>query len=454
MRTYEISASDPSRLESTIGAARASAFGSRLSFATERLAGRRLVNVTADDRRKGGVYEILRSTLPYLRGAGVDVAWAVLSTDRDARPALEFFHVLAHGQPPSATWRSDLASRAAELSSFGLRGAHELQSFLRPSDLVVLHDTQTAPLAGALTHPRHSLVWHSHIGTADHNEMVAAYWGALGPSVAAAKAQVFYRAEFAPTAFQRSSTFASPGVDPSLSKSQPLQTGEARTLLEHPLGSWPLTWVAGSTPQAWDDHVVGLQLSRWDRLKDMPGACRVLCEIAHHDPSFTGLVAGPSAQSRAEQRQLDLTVASWEQASPVSRSRVHVGVIEQCGTEEHDQVVRVLQSAADVVLQKSLQEGFGLTVTEAMLRGKAVIASRVGGLTLQLQNGTNGILVDPDAPDAQWACQLRGLARNTQRRTALGTRAQADVLDHHVIDRQLVRLIDGLCPMLTCGPPK
>jgi trehalose synthase len=451
VQQHSVPAFDTARLTDHVGEARAKAFTACLQRAAAILRGRRLVNVTGDDQRKGGVYEIMRSTLPYLRGAGIDIVWVDLRTQSAARPALEFFHVLAHGWAPSPDWRDDLPSRALEFAKFCRAAGAELKSFLRSSDVVLLHDTQCAPIPGELDAWRGRIIWHAHIGTPDRNELVDNYWRVAGPGVSAARACVFYRPEYAPLELRGQSVFAAPGVDPSSPKNALLSRDAACAVLADMPPGWPLRWVPGAGPVTGPNRVIAVQLSRWDALKDMPGALRVFARIAELNPLFTGMVVGPSAQSAAERLQLKLCVDEHRVASLSARSRVHIGVIEQCGTDEHDQVVRVLQSAADIVLQKSVQEGFGLTVTEAMLRGKPVLASAVGGIPLQLRHGRNGMLLPPGSDDEAWAARLQALVSDAELRLRLGARARTDVLDRHTVDREVSTVINQVSKLMTAA---
>ncbi|QKV80631.1 hypothetical protein [Amycolatopsis sp. Hca4] len=109
MYRIEVPGYEADRLRPALGPRRAAVFAAKLGLAARALAGRRLVNVTGDDRRKGGVYEVMRSVLPYLVGAGIEVEWLNLGTPPEARPALEYFHVLAHGIPPAEDWYGLLA---------------------------------------------------------------------------------------------------------------------------------------------------------------------------------------------------------------------------------------------------------------------------------------------------------------------------------------------------------
>jgi trehalose synthase len=445
---HELAGHRADRLAATIGPDRAHALDVGLRKAAALLAGRRLINVTGDDRRKGGVYEIMRATLPYLRGAGVDVRWLDLTTRPESRAALEFFHVLAHGRPPTADWGEQLGARASDFSKFAQVAGAELKAVLRPSDVLVLHDTQTALVAAELRAHCCCLVWHAHIGTTDRNALVDSYWNVIGPSAAAASARIFYCPDFAPPDLRDVSVFVPPGVDPSTPKSALLSQSDARTwLCRAPQGS-PISWIRGLSPDLRPDRVVAVQLSRWDPLKDMPGALRVLAQVADHDPSLTGIVVGPSVQSASEHRELQLCCDEYDAAPTKAQHALHIGMIGDCGTDVHDSAVRAFQSAADVVLQKSLQEGFGLTVTEAMLRGKPVVAASVGGIPLQVHDRRSGVLVAPDADDDAWVAATRTLTDDAMLRARIGPRARADVLSRHTVDRQLIGVIDGVCEVL------
>jgi trehalose synthase len=445
MQAHRIPSYKAERLVPFVGRPRVEELSSRLGALAECLRGRRVVNVTGDDRRKGGVYELMRTTLPYLRGGGVAVEWVGLPTRLEDRPALEFFHFLAHGTVRGAEWRRELPARTVELRTFGRSAASELASILRPSDLLILHDTQSAPLVEELADWRDQLIWHAHVGTVERNPAVAAYWDVLSPSVAKARARIFHRAEFVPRELLAGSVFVEPSLDPSAPKSVLMERGRAGEALS--AGLAPLRWI-GAAPSINPEASVALQISRWDLLKDMPGAARVLGTGAERRPQLVGLVVGPAAQSDIEKSELEATVAAREGLGRAARSRLHIGVIESSGSAAHDLAVQALQARADVVLQKSRQEGFGLTVTEAMFRGKPVVATGVGGISLQIEDGRNGVTLPPQASDDQWAEALEELIEDGTRRLRLGEQARADVLERRIVDRQLSALIRELAPLM------
>lgn len=439
---HYISARRADLLAPFVGEERTGHLQARLSAAARQLAGRRVVNVTGDDRHKGGVFEILRNMLPYLRGAGIDVRWFDVTTPPEARPALEFFHVLAHGRPPSRHWTDELPARTRELGEYSVSGAAELAAMLAPMDIVVLHDTQTAPLADRLGPWEQHLMWHGHIGTGVRNAVTDAYWEVLEPAVAAARARVVYHADYVPAKLRPVTAFIPPAVDPSIPKSAPLEPARARQRLAAdapPCLSWH-----GPAPRVQDGTVLALQVSRWDMLKDMPGVLRAFAQVADRVPGFCGLVVGPSAQSERERTELALCLDEWEAWAPRIRARLHVGVIEACGSRDHDEAVRLLQSAADIVVQKSIEEGFGLTVTEAMMRAKAVVASNVGGIPLQISDGEDGLLLLEPGDIDECATRIADLVNQPDERERLGAHARAKVLEHHAIDRQLERISDVL----------
>lgn len=448
MRQTQVPPLTAERLIPSIGPARVAAFSETLRQVAAALRGRRLVIVTGDDRGKGGVYEIFRSTLPYLRGAGIDVTWMNLPTPPQARPALEFFHVLAHGRPPVDDWESLADQRADEFVEFGRAAAHQISPFLSRRDIVVLNDTQTSAVIPHMPVAYEHLVWHAHIGTTAQNELVSHYWDVVAPWVERAKTLVFYRPEYAPTRLHGTSAFVTPGVDPSSAKSSSLDLGMARRLLESPPPSGSIEWTSETSPGFGASDVVVAQLSRWDPLKDMPGVVRAVGLAARSDGSIRGLIAGPDAQSESEQLELRKTLDEYERLPAEIRRRIHIAIIRQCGTAQHDAAVRVIQCSADLILQKSVEEGFGLTVTEGMLRAKAVVAADVGGISLQIRDGYSGILLAPRAPDDQWARCIADLASDPDRRLRIGGSARASVLESHTVDRYISTAVDRVGAMM------
>jgi len=146
------------------------------------------------------------------------------------------------------------------------------------------------------------------------------------------------------------------------------------------------------------DGPVVVQVSRWDALKDPLGVIRGFFD----EPGITGahlMLAGPMPGTVVDDPEAATVLAEvhelWESLPAPDRARVHLANLPTDDAEENATIVNALQRHADVVVQKSLAEGFGLTVTEAMWKGRAVVAGRVGGIRDQIEDGVSGILVDP-----------------------------------------------------------
>jgi len=443
MDSHPIEAAPLTRLAPFIGASRVEAAVGDLATLANALQGRRLVVITGDDRCKGGVYEILRSLLPYFVGAGIDVMWADVQTHPDARPALEFFHVLAHGHPPSPYWVQDLTVHREGLRNFGSAGAAQLMSRLRRTDVVFAHDTQTALCAGTLKAHGWPVVWHAQIGSAVRNELTAAYWDVFGDPLASVDRSIFYLDEYIPPSLRHNASCALPSVDPSVSKNAVMAAAEARRVLRDKSAG---AAVCGRFDRLTAESMVAVQVSRWDKLKDMAGVAEGFRRIAERRPDFHGLIVGTLAQSANEREQLQSCVEVVGTAASEVAERLHVWSVPDSGSRSHDDTIAAVQCAADIVVQKSLQEGFGLTVSEAMLKAKPVIAGGVGGIPTQIQHGHTGLLLDEPADIDHFTDVLESLCTDPAQRRRLGDAAQNTARRRFTIDVQVRALAALLAP--------
>ena len=134
---------------------------------------------------------------------------------------------------------------------------------------------------------------------------------------------------------------------------------------------------------------------------------------------------------------LDECIELWRDLPDVVRGRVHLACIPMTDSDENAAIVNALQRHASVVAQKSLAEGFGLTVAEAMWKERPVVASAVGGIVDQIENGTHGLLVDDPADLPAFAAALESLLRAPAEAARLGQRARLRVSDEFLGDRHL-----------------
>ena len=425
------------RLEPYIGPSRALRATLALDRLRSVLAGRRLVNITGDDRSKGGVYEILRSTLPYFVGAGIDVSWIDVPTPVEVRQSLEWAHALGHGRSPQGSWSASLDEHRRRINEFVGGGATKVAEYLRHDDVAILHDTQTALFAPVARQNAGTVVWHAHIGSLTQNEALSAYWGLFESSLEGAHACVFYLRSYIPQPLAPKSVAISPSIDPSAEKHRPLDPSSARKILVSPWTSGILHRHTGRLDQFQDSSVVAVQVSRWDPLKRMGEVVAAFGHAAAALPDFDGAVVGTLAQSASEHRELDFALQAHSQLDPIVGDRVHIWLVDRSGSPAHDEVIGAVQSAADIIIQNSLEEGFGLSVTEGMLKGKPVIARDVGGIHVQIENRRTGVLLPTTADVSDLAASVIELAGDPSLRAHLGEEAKREVLRHYVTDRHL-----------------
>ncbi|MFI9389067.1 glycosyltransferase [Kutzneria sp. NPDC052558] len=384
------------------------------------------VNATATG---GGVSELLRNLLRH-QPAG----WAVIAGNADFYAVTKYLHHLLHGQADPTRLDDPALIRTYRAT---LEPQHAwFADQIRPDDVVVLHDPQTLGLAPAIKAAGGKPVWHCHIGaTIDPERGPARMWQAFEPEFDALDAVVTTLPEFAPPN-TKNLFLIPPAVDPSAVKNRDLGATEIDALLaEIGLTSdriAPDVAITHEKPLPPDSRVV-LQVSRWDPLKDMPGVARCVVGL----PRDAHVVLAGTNPTEIPDDPEGLAVLAEVRAvlaelSEVDRGRLHLVNISMRDQDRNALIVNALQRRADVVVQKSLQEGFGLTVTEAMIKGKAVIASDVGGLRQQITHGHNGILVDP-ADIGSVREELRRLLDDPTLRRELGGRARATVLEHYTM---------------------
>jgi trehalose synthase len=434
----------------------------------ERFAGRVFwnVNTTAVG---GGVAEMLQSLLRYSRGAGIDTRWLIM------RGNDEFFHLtkrLHHALHGSAGDGSPLGEREREIyEAVAEENAQEIGACIRPRDLVLLHDPQTAGMAPHLMRAGAIVIWRCHIGADRPSPEAERGWRFLEPYLEGVPALVFSRQGYAPDFCDHGrSTIIQPSIDAFAPKNRELDEATIRTVLVH------TGLVEGPPPDppshtfersdgspgrverradvvrlgrapTWDAPLV-VQISRWDPLKDMEGVMEGfarLCGAGGTDgPQL--VLAGPNVSAVADDPEggavFDDVFAAWRALPHGIRQRIHLAALPTADVDENAIIVNALQRHASVIVQKSLKEGFGLTVTEAMWKGRPVLASAVGGIQDQIEDGVSGVLLrDPSDLDA-FAEALRDLLEHPEEARRIGEAARERVRKHFLGVRHLVQYAD------------
>lgn len=388
------------------------------------------VNATATG---GGVAELLSSLVP-----AQDAGWAVISGDDEFFAFTKYLHHALHDRADLFRLRED--AHLTRYRSVLAPQADWLVERLDPGDVVVLHDPQTLGLAPKLALAGMTVVWHCHIGTsAPAAAGPATVWRMFGAELSAVDAVLTTLPEFAPGSVPLNRRHVvPPAIDLDSPKNRAMATAEVDALLAGigltAPGSGPLAVVEQVAPVPATARVV-LQVSRWDPLKDMPGVLRCVPQL----PADTHVVlAGNDPDEIPDDPEGAAVFTAVRRAvsglRPEERARVHLVRTSSRDPERAALLVNALQRRADVVLQKSFAEGFGLTVTEAMAKGRAVVAADVGGLRQQVSPGHNGLLVDPRDRGAVVEA-LRTLLDDPELRQRLGDRAAASVARRYAMSR-------------------
>jgi trehalose synthase len=432
--------------------------------AQEVLAGRVIWNVNSTGAG-GGVAEILNSILSYSRGAGVDVRWMVIDGTPDFFRITKRIHNFVHGAPGDGGSLGEAEARVYEQVTAA--NAEQIAAAVRPHDAVILHDPQTAGLAARMRRTGALVIWRSHIGAEEPNELVDIAWKFLAPHLDAADACVFSRHAYVPEWANAVRTeVIQPSIDVFSPKNQDMDPETVRAILAHVglgvdhHGSTPPSFrrrdgsprrvdhraeVLSTGPPPSLDAPIVVQVSRWDRLKDPVGVMQGFTEHVSEKTQSHLILAGPTVHSVADDPEgaevLDETVVEWRQLPHMSRSRIHLACLPMVDVLENAAIVNALQRHAAVVAQKSLQEGFGLTVAEAMWKSRAVVASAVGGIRDQIEDGRTGFLLpDPNDLEAFGQTVMRLLV-DRELSDWIGTAAHEHVRKHFLATRHALQYL-------------
>jgi len=403
------------RLLTTVDAGDADRFRAALAAARAALGDGTLwhINSAAEG---GGVAELLRANLGYLAGDEVRVRRGIFEGDDRFFRITKRIHNRLHGDLGDGGELRD--EERAHYEEVTRRNAKDLQALVRAGDVVVVHDPQPAGLIPGLVATGAHVAWTCHVGIDTPTDVMRSAWAFLGPSVEAASAYVFTRASYVWEGIDRRKVvLIPPCIDPLAPKNVELSRWEQEAVMG-------ITGLAASRADAGApferadgterrvvrradvlelirvpaDAPIVTQVSRWDRLKDPIGVLRgFVTEPGLGDAHL--ILAGPSPSSVADDPEAEAVSSelrdAWAELPSVLRQRVHIADLPTADVDENAIIVNALQRRADVVVQKSLAEGFGLTVTEAMWKRRPIVAAAVGGVLEQIDDGVQGLLVDP-----------------------------------------------------------
>ncbi|MDA1035366.1 MAG: glycosyltransferase [Chloroflexi bacterium] len=433
---------------------------------------RSVINVNSTESG-GGVAEMLHGLVAYARGVDIDVRWVVIEGTPEFFRITKRIHNGLHESPGDGGPLGDAERQVYEAVLDG--NADELKAVIRPGDVVILHDPQTAGLVPELRRAGAIVIWRSHIGTDEQNNIAGRCWAFLRPYLEEAHAFVFSRDEYRPewVPAERSVTIK-PSIDPLSSKNVSMSDAQARAILAH-VGLLRPTGRVGSPtyvrsdgtrsrvdrfadiiqtgPAPTPDIPLVVQVSRWDRLKDMVGVMHGFTNYLEGSEEAHLLLAGPVVSGVADDPEggdvLNECIEQWRQLPHAMRRRVHLTCLPMNDREENAAIVNAIQRNAAVVVQKSLAEGFGLTVTEAMWKGCTIVASRVGAIPDQITDGEHGLLIDDATDLPAFGAALGRALQDPDLAKKLGENARERAASEFLANRHLEQYADLLAKLLS-----
>jgi trehalose synthase len=366
-----------------------------LRLLAKRLEGKKVqqINSTAVG---GGVAEILTRAIPILRELGVDTGWDVIKGGEQFFEVTKKFHNALHGRAQEVNQRDfDIFMDASEENIKGM----DIYG-----DIVFIHDPQ--PIALIKKKRDNKWIWRCHIDVSEPNQRV---WDFLNDFIVNYDSAVFSAPSFSrPMPIRQ--FLISPSIDPLSDKNKELP----EELINSVLRKYEII----------QDKPIITQISRFDRLKDPVGVIRAYQQVKKYIDCQL-ILAGGSASDDPE----GIEVLEEVREKAKQDKDIHVLLLPQ-----NDIEVNALQRASTVIIQKSIREGFGLTVAEALWKGKPVVASNVGGIPLQIKHKYSGLLchsIDGAAFAIKQLLNSPGYARR------LGENGKENVRNNFLLTRHL-----------------
>jgi trehalose synthase len=443
------------------------------------LRGRRvfMVNSTA---RGGGVAEMLPQLVTLLNELGVETHWMVMNTDQPGFFGLtKRLHNLIHGEGDAS-----LGDEARSLyAAVATENAAEMKQHLAPNDVLVIHDPQPLGMGAVLKRELGiPFLFRCHIGLDERTPETRAAWSFLRPYAEPCDHALFSAAEYIPSFLANRAGILTPAIDPLSAKNRELSPHKVAGILKsaglarsrHPVVPEPFTTQAtrlrpdGSFAPLSEETDIGIpfrpivmQVSRWDRLKGyeplLEAFVRLKRTIDARGPSDRHrrrlatvrlVLAGPDPAAVADDPEatgvLRDLVDRYRRLPPWLQEDVALVSLPMGSREENALMVNALQRCSSVVVQNSLREGFGLTVTEAMWKHIGILGSRACGIRQQIRDGVDGRLVSDPTDPAALADHLDEMLEDLPGRARFGQAAQRRVHRDFLVFTQVRRWLETL----------
>ena len=368
----------------------------------EPLQGMKVVHVNST-REGGGVAEILHRLIPLKQELGLDASWEIVSGDSQFYQCTKKMHNALQGNRDGISDELLRHYEAANRNNF-----ERLKDLLQEADIVFIHDPQPAPLLKYCQSRRGKWIWRCHI---DASRPYRPVWKYLQNFITEYDASIYSLPAFAQP-MPHPLYIIPPSIDPLSDKNIALDPTEIQGVCNG----------YGLDPE----RPIISQVSRFDRFKDPVGVIRAYRMAKAFGPPLQLVLAGGTAADDPEGEEVLAEVTSEAQGDP----DVHVLLLPP----DAHRTINAIQRFSTIVLQKSIKEGFGLTVTEALWKGKPVIGGDAGGIRLQVVNHQTGFLVNT-AEGA--ALRIRYLLKHRDRLKEIGDTARNFVLENYLLTRHI-----------------
>jgi len=354
-------------------------------------------------REGGGVAEILHRLIPLKRELGLDASWEIVTGDSKFYQCTKKMHNALQSN------RDGISSELLQhYEAVNAENVERLKDLLQEADIVIVHDPQPAPLLKHCQARRGKWIWRCHI---DASHPFRPVWKYLQNFIKEYDASIYSLPAFAQP-MPHPLYIIPPSIDPLSDKNIALDTAEIQGVCTD----------FGLDPE----RPIVSQISRFDRFKDPVGVIRACRMAKAFGPPLQLVLAGGTANDDPEGEEVLAEVTTEAQDDP----DIHVLMLPP----DAHRTINAIQRLSTIVLQKSIKEGFGLTVTEALWKGKPVIGGDAGGIRLQVVNHQTGFLVNT-AEGA--ALRIRYLLKHHDRLQQMGKTARNFVLENYLLTRHL-----------------
>lgn len=374
---------------------------SQLNHLAEELYGRSVVHVNST-REGGGVAEIMSWLLPLMNDLGLKASWEVIEGNPDFFNVTKKFHNGLQG------FRVELGENdARDYEETVKENSKSLADKLSSADFVFIHDPQPAALLDCCAKRKGKWIWRCHVDASRPHRPV---WKYLEKIVSGYDASIFSMSQFA-RAMPHPQYLIAPSIDPLSKKNRSISREEINDIVQE--------------FKIDTERPILTQVSRFDRFKDPIGVIQAYKMVKDKERPQLILAGGGAADDPEG-------AAVLEEVERAAGDDPDIHVLD-LPADSH-RAINAIQCASDIIIQKSTKEGFGLTVTEGLWKGKPVIGGDVGGIRLQVHNFHTGFLVN--SPEGA-ALRIRYLFQHPTLRARMGNNAREFVRDNFLLTRHL-----------------